>query len=79
MSIPSLSSHLIASARMTFRWWQFWGRSGGVLTGLLLVADKTGMGRSRWSVQALIRSAAVCRDLRSLGYLGANDHPPLAP
>src|SRR6266516_7792697 len=49
-------SYVCQGGWMTFRWWRFWGYRGGVPTGLLLVADKTGMGRSRWSVQALIRS-----------------------
>jgi len=35
---------------------RFLSHWGGVPTGLLLVADKTGMGRSGWSAQALIRS-----------------------
>jgi hypothetical protein len=38
------------------RWPVFLGLQGGIPDGYCWFADKTGMGRSRWSVQALMRS-----------------------
>ena len=41
---------------MTFRLPHFWGLRGGVPAVYCWFADKTGMGRSRWSAQTLMRS-----------------------
>lgn len=95
MSIPSLSSHLIASASCYRHDYLVMDRRS---TATLIcdgaarscfhtqaslsrsvIGSASSPGGGSKQIDAVIRSAAVCRDLRSLGYLGANDHPPLAP